>query len=233
MKLSVVLAAHNEEENIAKLIPGLIKSYNKHILEILVVNDASADKTEEVARKLMKKHSKIKLINRQPPCGVGRALKDGFRNVSEKADWVLTMDSDFIHNVPDLQRFIEKTKEGYDLVIGSRYMPEGKLVNYPLLKRITNRMYHILLRNVLGIKCHDLTNNFKLYKAEIVKSIKWKSNDFAINAETGLFPYVKGYKVVEIPVAWIQRSHGKSDFKVLGLAPSYLKVLSRVLFRKV
>jgi len=232
MNISVILAARNEEDNIKILVPSLLKSYDKDILEVIVVNDNSIDNTKEVTEQLMKKNKKIKLINRTPPGGVGRALKEGFRSVSKEADYVLIMDSDFINNVPDVKVFIEKAKQGYEVVIGSRYIPGGKLVNYPSFKKMANRTYHFIVRYVMRIPHSDLTNNFKLFKAEIVKKIKWKSNNFAINAETGLFPYVKKYKMIEVPVSWIERSYGKSDFKVIKLGPSYLKVMFRVMFRK-
>jgi dolichol-phosphate mannosyltransferase len=232
MNISVILAARNEEENIKIIVPALLKSYDKDILEVIVVNDNSTDNTQGVTEELMEKYKKVKLINRTPPGGVGRALKEGFCAVDKKADYVLTMDSDFINNVPDVNVFIEKANQGYDVVIGSRYIPGGKLVNYPALKKFANRTYHFIVRHVMGIPHRDLTNNFKLFKTEVVKKIKWKSNDFAINAETGLFPYVRKYKMIEVPVAWIERSYGRSHFKVLKLGPSYLKVMFRVMFQK-
>ena len=233
MRLSVVLAAHNEEKNLGILVPELLRHLNKYIFEIIVVNDGSTDSTAAVVSGIMKKNKKIRLVNRTPPCGVGRALKDGFRAVSDRADWVLMMDSDFIYNVPEIPRLIAKAGEGFDGVIGSRYMPQGKLVNYPYLKMVSNRIYHLLLRLAFGISHHDLTNNFKLYRKDVIRGIVWKSNDFAINAETGLFPILKRYKVAEVPVSWIERSYGKSSFKVFTLAPSYLKVFARAFMRKI
>lgn len=233
MKLSIVIPAHNEENNLPKIIPALFKELNKYIYEIIVVNDASTDNTRNVGEKLAKKYKKLKLINRKPPCGVGRALKDGYKAVSKKSDWVLSMDCDFLENVEEINRLIKKAQQGYDGVIGSRYIEKGKLVNYPPIKRFSNRIYHLLVRNILGIKQKDLTNNFKLYKREIFQSIEWQSNDFAINAETGILPVVKGYKIAEVPVSWIQRYFDKSDFKVFKLAPSYLKVFFRVVKEKL
>lgn len=228
MKISIVIPAHNEENNLAKIVPALLKELNKYIYEIIIVNDASSDKTKEVGEALAKKYKKLKMVNRKPPCGVGRALKDGYKAVGKGSDWVLSMDCDFLENIKEINRLIEKAQQGYDGVIGSRYIDQGKLVNYPLLKKISNRMYHFLVRALLGIKQKDLTNNFKLYKKEIFKEIKWQSNDFAINAETGILPIVKGYNIAEVPVSWVQRYFDKSDFKVFKLAPSYLKVLLRV-----
>ena len=224
MKISVILPAHNEEGNIGKMVEGLFERFDNDILEIIVVNDASEDSTARIAENLKKRYKKLKLINRQPPCGVGRALRDGFSSINNDTEWVLSMDSDFITNLDQVEVMIQKAKEGHDGVIGSRYVKTGKLNGYPLLKKLSNRAYHHLVKASLGIKVNDLTNNFKLYKKDIINSIDWKSNDFAINAETGIFPLLKGYDIVEIPVTWTQRSAGKSSFKVFKLAPSYLKV---------
>jgi glycosyltransferase involved in cell wall biosynthesis len=232
MKLSIVLAAHNEEQNIGILVPALLKNV-ENILEIIIVNDCSRDKTAEIAEMLKAQSKKVRLVNRMPPPGVGRALKDGFKAVSPEADWVLMMDSDFISNVPDVSVMVAKAQEGYDGVFGSRYVPGGKLVNYPFLKMVSNRAFHLLLRLAFGIRLHDLTNNFKLYRHDVIKSIDFRSNDFAINAETGLFPCLKGYRLAEVPVAWIERSYGKSSFKVFTLAPSYLRVFWRAFTKKI
>jgi hypothetical protein len=134
------------------------------------------------------------------------------------------MDCDFLENIREIHRLIDKANQGYDGVIGSRYIDRGKLVNYPIIKRLANRMYHLLVRFVLGIKQKDLTNNFKLYKREVFENIPLSANDFAINAETGIYPILCGYKIAEVPVSWFQRYFDKSDFKVFTLAPSYLRV---------
>lgn len=229
MKISIILPAHNEEGNISKMVEGLFERYDTEILEIIIVNDASEDETAKIAEKLKQRYKKLKLINRQPPCGVGRALKDGFSSINDETEWVLSMDSDFITNLDDVGIMLQKAKEGHDGVIGSRYIKNGKLDGYPFLKKLSNRTYHFLVKTLLGVKANDLTNNFKLYKKEIIQNIVWKSDDFAINAETGIMPLIKGYDIVEIPTTWTQRSSGKSSFKVFRLAPSYLKVLFNVL----
>lgn len=234
MKISFVIPAHNEEENIAILIPKILKRYKDNIEEIVIVNDSSTDNTRSVAESLQKKHgSKIKIINRTPPNGVGYALRDGIKNVSDKAEWVMTMDADFLNNIEDIQKFIDKAKKGYDGVIGSRFIKPNSLINYPMGKKVANRIYHMLVRGFLGLKQKDVTNNFKLYKKEVYDSIKIKSGNFAANAETGLLPIVKGYNITEVPVIWEQREHGQSKFVVLKLAPSYLKVAARIIKNKL
>ena len=228
--LSAVLIAHNEEENIGGMIEGLLRDYRGELLEIIVVNDSSTDRTSDIVRAWMGRDGKVRLVEKGPPSGAGTALKTGFRNVSPKADYVLTMDSDFIENIKEVKSLIEAAEgEGRDGAIGSRYMKGGRLVNYPLMKKIMNRSFHFIVRALFHIRQKDLTNNFKLYKVEIIRGLPWVSDDFAINAETGIFPIVAGYNIAEVPVSWIQRGEGqgKSKFRLFKVGRSYIKVIGR------
>ena len=103
------------------------------------------------------------------------------------------------------------------------------MVNYPLMKKIMNSSFHFIVRALFHIRQKDLTNNFKLYKVEIIRGLPWKSDDFAINAETGIFPIVAGYNIAEVPVSWIQREAGmgKSKFHLFKVGRSYIKVIGR------
>jgi len=229
MRISLILPARNEEKNLSILVPRILQRYKNFFHEVVIVNDNSSDNTEKVARMLMKKYAhKVKLVNRQKPSGVGYAIRDGLKNVNKKSEWLMMMDSDFLHNIDDIKKFIDKVNEGFDGAVGSRFLNNHSLVKYPLTKRIANRAYHFLLRNMLGLKLKDVTNNFKLYKKEIFDNIELKEGNFAVNAEIGLLPFMKGYKIAEVPVLWQEREHGKSKFVVFKLFPSYLKVFYRI-----
>jgi len=226
MKVALIIPARNEEKNIAKMVTMTLAIYDSYINQVIVVNDASSDNTAKIVAKIGKKDKRIKLINRKSPPGVGLALREGLRHVSSDCDYILTMDADFIRNIVDLQEFFEKIKD-YDGLIGSRYLEKYSLVHYPFFKRFFNRMFHILVFLFLGIRNKDLTNNFKLYKKEIFDHIQLTANDFAINAETGLYPILLGYKIGELPVTWYarERDMGQSKFQLLKFAPSYIRVL--------
>ena len=226
--LSVVLIALNEEEVIGKVIDSLLSNYREKILEIIVVNDVSTDKTADVVESRMKTEPKVRLIRREPPCGVGRAIKTGFKSVSPQASYVLTMDSDFIESIGDVGRLIARMEAGgCDGVIGSRFVEGSRLEAYPPTKKIANRLFHYVVQFLFRIKQQDLSNNFKLFKREIIEKMPWRSNDFAINAETGILPILSGYKICEVPVSWIGRNKemGKSKFKLFKVGWSYIKVI--------
>ena len=226
--LSVVLIAHNEEEAIGKVIDGLLANYREKILEVIVVDDVSTDKTAAVVESRMKTEPKVRLIRREGPCGVGRAIKTGFKNVNPLASYVLTMDSDFVESIGDVGHLIARMEAGgCDGVIGSRFVKGSRLEVYPLTKKIANRLFHYVVQFLFRIKQQDLSNNFKLYKREIITKMPWRSDDFAINAETGILPILSGYTVCEVPVSWIGRNKemGKSKFKLFKVGWGYIKVI--------
>jgi len=205
--LSIILIAHNEEEVIGRMIEELINNYYEEILELIVVDDASKDKTSTILESWMARDHKVKLVKRTPPCGVGRALKTGFSNVNPKTDYILTMDSDFIENIKEVRLLIRAIEEeSYDGVIGSRFIKGSRIVLYPLGKKIMNRLFHFLVKVLFRIKQNDLTNNFKLYKTQVFQSLPWQSNGYSMNAETGIFPIISGYRIREIPISCVGRT---------------------------
>jgi hypothetical protein len=90
-----------------------------------------------------------------------------------------------------------------------------------------NRLFHGVVKSLFSVKQNDLTNNFKLYKAQIFRSMPWKSDGFAMNAETGLLPILAGYKLIEVPVVWVDRDPemGRSKFGLLKHGGGYLGVI--------
>jgi glycosyltransferase involved in cell wall biosynthesis len=226
--LAVVLIAHNEEQGIGAMLEGLLANYSREILDIIVVDDASTDRTAAIADNWAKQNDKVRLIRRSPPCGVGRALKTGFSNLKPQVEYVLTMDSDFVENIAQVRLLIDAMERGNcDGVIGSRFVEGGRVVRYPLFKRLMNRFFHTVVKAIFHVKQNDLTNNFKLYRAEIFCSLPWRSDDFAMNAETGLLPVLAGYRLVEVPVVWVDRAPtmGKSKFGLLKHGSGYLRVI--------
>jgi len=226
-ELSIILIAHNEEQVIGSMIEGLLKYYDNEILEILVVDDASIDNTVSIVISCTLLDKRVRLLKKGPPCGVGRTLITGFKNVNNDAKFILTMDSDFVKNISEVRYLIDAIEsKKYDGVIGSRFIKKGSLVGYPIIKKIMNFTFHILVRNIFRIKQKDLTNNFKLYKAHIFKELPWVSKGYSINAETGIFPILAGYYIGEVPVSWIKRDlqMGKSKFSLLRSGLGYIKV---------
>lgn len=222
---SVVVPCHNEAMNIPALVSALIKSYGDYLREIIIVNDNSTDQTAEITRQIAEIEPRVKLINRHPPNGVGRALRDGYAAATGK--YILTMDCDFVQVVPELRDLFDCIAKGHDGAIGSRFSLESVLINYPFLKAVCNRACHLLIRLLLPVSARDVSNNLKLYRAEILKGLDIEENHFAANLETGLKPLLSGYDIREVPISWINRSPemGHSSFKLAAVAPRYWSML--------
>jgi dolichol-phosphate mannosyltransferase len=231
-RLSVVVPSMNEELNIPPLIENLKACYGDYIKEIIIVDDNSKDRTAEVTESLAQKDSRIKLVKRTMPNGVGRALRDGYAAV--EGDFVLTMDCDFQHILPELTGLFDALARGSDVAIGSRFSRESVLLNYAFTKIIANRGFHILANIFLGKHFRDVTNNLKLMRREVLDELVLESDDFAANAETGLQPILLNYNVKEVPISWINRSldMGVSSFNLLNTGPNYFVVLFKLIIRK-
>jgi SAM-dependent methyltransferase len=232
---SVVVPCHNEEMNVPRLVTALREAYDDYIAEIIIVNDAGEDATAAVTRRLSAEDPRIRLIDRAPPGGVGLALRDGYE--AARGRYILSIDCDFELIVPELRDLFDVVAAGHAGAIGSRFSHESVLINYPFAKIIANRAFHVLVRLALHRPVRDISNNLKLYRAEIFKEVDIRRPDFGANAETGLQPIAAGHDIQEVPISWINRTDdmGASDFRIFRFAPSYLRALAdlvRVIRRK-
>ncbi|MFH1505237.1 MAG: bifunctional class I SAM-dependent methyltransferase/glycosyltransferase family 2 protein [Candidatus Omnitrophota bacterium] len=228
-KVSFVVPCHNEEMNVLPIIRGLSNFYSKYIFEIIIIDDNSSDKTAEVAHSLAKEYKYVKVIKRLPPCGVGRALRDGLNQA--KGEYILIMDSDFQHIIPEMRDLFDAIAAGADVAVGSRFSRQSVLLNYPFTKIIANRAFHILVNIFLAKRCRDISNNLKILRREVVENLTIEFDDFAANAETGLKPLLMGYKVKEVPISWANRSMdmGFSSFKIMKTGHNYWRLFFRLI----
>jgi glycosyltransferase involved in cell wall biosynthesis len=204
--------------------------YDEYIHEIIIVNDNSSDLTSEVTQELAKREPRVKLVNRKPPNGVGLALRDGYAAATGR--YILTMDCDFVEIVPEFRDLFDVIADGHDGAIGSRFSHESILINYPFFKILCNRSFHFLVKLFMLSHVRDLSNNLKLYRAEILKSLSIKGRHFEANVETGLKPLLSGYDIKEVPISWINRTidMGNSSFRILKVAPHYIFTLLRIMW---
>jgi dolichol-phosphate mannosyltransferase len=230
--VSFVIPCHNEEMNVSPLVESLVALYDSYIYEIVIVNDNSTDRTADVAREAGARDARVKLINRKPPGGVGRALRDGYAAAQGK--YIFTLDADFVHIVPEFRDLFDAVAEGYDGAVGSRFTQESIMVNYPFIKILCNRGFHLLANVVLPLRVHDVSNNLKLYRAPILKEMVIEEAHFAANAEIGLKAVLAGYRIREVPVSWINRTveMGSSSFRITKVASRYFGALVRLIGSK-
>lgn len=223
--VSVVIPCHNEEMNIEPLITRLKGFFGEYLHEIIPVDDNSRDGTREVIQRLANEDPIIKPVFRSPPNGVGRALTDGYRVATGR--YILSMDCDFQHLLPEIRDLFDAAAEGYDVVVGSRFSRHSVLLNYPFQKIFVNRGFHMLARILFLRSFRDLTNNLKLMRRDVVEKLQLTQPGFAINAETGLKPVLMGYSVKEVAISWINRTPdmGVSSFRLVRVGGGYWQVL--------
>ena len=229
--VSVVVPCYNEEMNLGPLVEGLLKHYDEYIHEIVMVDDNSKDGSREIMRLLSEHEPRVRPIFRKPPNGVGRAVCVGL--AAGRGRYVLSMDCDFLHILPELRDMFDEAAAGADVVLGSRFSRLSVLINYPVQKILCNRSFHLLLGLVFRRKMWDVTNNLKLLRREVVTDLDLESAWFAANAETGLKPILMGYDVRSVAVSWINRTPemGASSFSLLKNGIGYVKVLARLAWR--
>lgn len=226
--VSIVIPCYNEEMNIGPLINRLRELFDDYIHEIIPVDDNSKDKTAQVIRKLAEKDVRVKPVFRSPPNGVGRAIADGYHIATGR--YVLSMDCDFQHLLPEVRDLFDAAAQGYDVAVGSRFSRHSILLNYPVQKIIANRGFHVIAQLLLFRRFRDLTNNLKLMRREVVDKLQLVEPGFAVNAETGLQPLLMGYNIKEVPISWINRTPdmGMSSFRLMRVGGGYWRVLYRL-----
>jgi SAM-dependent methyltransferase len=226
--ISFVVPCYNEEMNLGPLVEGLLKHYDEYIHEIILVDDNSRDRSRQIMRDLAEYDPRVRPVFREPPNGVGRAILEGMKAATGR--YVLSMDCDFTHILPELRDIFDEAAEGADVVLGSRFSRSSVLINYPLQKILCNRLFHLLLHLVFRRKMRDVTNNLKLMRREVVANLDLESPWFAVNAETGLKPILMGYDVRPVAISWINRTPGMgtSSFSLIKNGLGYVKVLARL-----
>ncbi len=226
--VSFVVPCHNEEMNIPRLVENILGFYGPYVHEIVLVNDNSTDGTSATAHQLAAGDSRIKVVDRQPPNGVGRALRDGYAAATGR--YILSMDCDFVQILPEFRDLFDAVAAGHEGAVGSRFSHESVMINYPFFKILCNRCFHLLVNLCLRQHVRDISNNLKLYRADILKGMEIEQPHFAANAETGLKPLLAGYDIQEVPISWINRTveMGNSSFRIFNVAPNYLAALIRM-----
>lgn len=227
MKLSILIPAYNEEESIAHTIEQIDLALKQISIdhEILVVNDNSTDNTIQVLDTLCKKYPALRYETNSGPNGFGYAVRYGLEKYS--GDCVAIFMADLSDSPFDLIRFYTTMIEGnYDCVFGSRFSRGGKLIDYPILKKIINRIANFIVRFVMNIKYNDTTNAFKLYRRHTIDGLKpFLSPHFNLTIELPLKAIIRGYSYTIIPNSWTNRKYGESKLKIREMGTRYFYIL--------
>lgn len=232
--LSVVIPAHNEEKNIGRCLEELCDRFAIDAIpyEIIVVNDNSRDGTAEVIRAAMQTNSHIRLVNRRPPSGFGRAIRAGLEHIT--GDVVVIYMADLSDDPRDVVAYYRKIEEGYDCVFGSRFVRGSKVENYPPVKLFFNRIVNFVIRIMFWCKFNDLTNAFKAYRTEVVQACgPYRASHFNITIEMSLGALIRRYNIAQIPIHWYGRTWGSSNLRLREMGRRYLETLLMVFFQRM
>jgi len=228
-KLSIVIPARNEEDNIEETVNSLIPFVNPHSAEIIVVNDHSTDGTRKIVKNLEEKHGFVKLVDNLKSPGFASALKTGFENA--EGEFVVPVMADRCDEPSTLPKMLDKTDEGYDLVCGSRYIRGGKRVGGPLVQGLFSRFVGVTLHLFTGIGTRDAANAFKMYRREILLSLDLKEKGFAVSMEACVTFFMRGCRIADVPTVWYGREKGKSKFRLSKTLP-YVKLYIMTITRR-
>jgi dolichol-phosphate mannosyltransferase len=210
--ICVCLPTYNERENLEAMVAALREVLPPDGI-VLVIDDNSPDGTGEIADRLAAEQEHVKVLHRERKEGLGPAYLAGFERALELgADLILEMDCDFSHDPLDVPR-LAAAGEDADLVIGSRYVPGGGTRNWGLLRRVISRGGSLYAQLILGLPVRDLTGGFKCYRRKVLETIDLDtihSKGYAFQIETTYRAIRAGFRVVEIPIVFVDRQVGGS-----------------------
>ena len=214
-RLVVTLCTYNERENIAKLVPEVLKSLPD--ASVLVVDDNSPDGTSDVVRGMMSNNSRVNLLLRTKKEGLGAATLAGFQwAIDNNYDFVLNMDADFSHP-PRYLPALSRSMEVADVGIGSRYVAGGGITGWPILRHFMSQGINWYSHVLLGVKAHDCSGAFRCYRVSKLRELdfsKIRSRGYSFQEEFLYRCARNGCKIVETPIVFEDRIVGQSKINV-------------------
>lgn len=223
-KAIVCLPTYNERDNLEPMLRAL----GGKGVHVLVIDDNSPDGTGELADRLAGGLDYVDVLHRERKEGLGPAYLAGFRRaLARGAELVLEMDCDFSHDPADVPRLIAAVEGGADLALGSRYVPGGSVGNWGLVRRFVSAGGSWYARLLLGAPIHDLTGGFKCYRRRVLETIDLDSihsKGYAFQIETTYRTLRAGFRVVEIPIHFVDREEGGSKMSKAIVVEAVWKV---------
>ncbi len=226
MRAVVVLPTYNERENVAALLAAVRAAQPD--VDVLVVDDSSPDGTGELVEEVAGDLGQIKLLRRPGKQGLGSAYRQGFAlALDEGYDVVVSMDVDFSHDPAVLADLLRLIEAGADAVIGSRYVPGGATVDWPVHRRLLSRWGNRYTSLLLGLQVRDCTSGFRAYRASALRAIAPETTTaegYAFLTELVRRLVRQGWRVMETPIVFRDRRFGESKMSGRIVVESMLLV---------
>jgi dolichol-phosphate mannosyltransferase len=219
----VVVPTYNERENLPLLVDGLMQHRD---VRVLVVDDQSPDGTGQVAEALAQRFpGRVEVMHRTSRRGFGRSCLDGMkRAVQTPVDLICQMDADLSHDPAELPRLISASANA-DLVIGSRYVPEGRVVNWPIRRRLLSRFANAYIRVVTRVNARDCTSGYRCWRRDVLAALPVDhifSDGYSFLVEMLAGTEERGYRVSEVPITFVERRQGESKLSAAVLLESVI-----------
>jgi len=224
----VIIPTYNEKENIEKIIRTVFALPTP--FHVLIIDDGSPDGTADIVKQLQGEYSgKLFIEERKGKLGLGTAYIHGFKwALRHEYEFIFEMDADFSHNPSDLIRLRQACLDGADLSIGSRYVTGVNVVNWPMSRVLMSYFASVYVRFITGIDIHDATAGFKCYKRRVLEKIemdKIKFVGYAFQIEMKFTAINYGFKVVEVPIIFTDRTEGTSKMSTRIFREAFLGVI--------
>jgi dolichol-phosphate mannosyltransferase len=224
--LSVIIPARDEEGCLASTVEDLYRELRDRGVphEIVVVDDGSRDRTWEILGELKGRVPSLMPVRNDGPHGFGRAVVRGLDAMT--GDAVVVMMADQSDECRDVYRYWETLNQGWECVFGSRFMPGGRVVDYPKAKLIANRLVNLFIRLLFRISLNDTTNAFKAYRRTVIEGCRpILAPHFNLTVELPLKSIVRGYSWTVIPITWRNRKTGVAKLKLAEMGSRYLFIV--------
>ena len=237
VKLSIIVPVYNEKKVIEKTSDKLLAAFEEfhNQMEILFVDDNSPDGTAQEVLRISERSPQVQLVQHGKKEGIGAAHRAGYE--SARGVYILCIDADLSQSPEDLLKIKNKLDDGYDLVIGSRYMSNGKQLGKSPIRDIGSRGMNLLCRFMLGMKLTDCTHTFRGFRAELFREYSHKISSKGhptFQVEFSFWIVKNRKKILELPIYFKEREDGlgESKISIKKEVPPFLKLLGKLFLKR-
>jgi len=232
--INIIIPLKDEDEQAeitVRLLSEELKDLKKKFV-ITLIDDYSSDTTWNLLNRLKEKYSNVEIFKNGYGAGYGNAVRFGIEK--NRCDSVVFFMGDCSDDPKDIKIYVNYLDQGFDCVFGSRFVKNSRVIGYPFLKLVLNRLANNLIKLLFFIKYNDVTNAFKAYKKELLVDFKpILSEHFNINAELALKAISRGYSYKVVPISWVNRKKNISKFKIKEMRNRYVFTILYVWIEKI
>lgn len=236
-RVCVAVPTYNERENISRLVPSLLRVLEENRIQgwVLVVDDSSPDGTGDLVEALSKEHENLKVLHREGKLGLGSAYKDAFREAlaDDTTSLVVEMDADLSHDPAYLPAILQAAQRSGGVGLGSRYIKGGRIVGWPMRRKVVSWGANFLTRMILGLPVKDATSGYRAFTKEALAKIGYAdagTKAYAFQVEILYRCAQQNLSIEEVPIVFYERQLGKSKLSS-GDIFDFLKTILRLRFK--